>query len=110
MSEAKAMRSWRLLMLSLAVLPMLAFAQPYPSRMVRVVTGSFAGGGADVTGRPITQRMSEVFGVQVIVDNRPGAAGMIANELVAKAAPDGYTLLMNPGSFVTVSSHLNSKV
>ena len=97
-------------MLCLTVVPMLAFAQPYPSKVLRVVTGSSAGGGMDVTGRPITQRMSELFGVQVIVDNRPGATGMIANELVAKAAPDGYTLLMNPGSFVTVSAHLNAQV
>jgi tripartite-type tricarboxylate transporter receptor subunit TctC len=103
------MRIRRTLLLLIA-LPIVVRAQPYPSKVVRVVTGSLAGGGADVTGRPITQRMSEVFGVQMIVDNRPGAAGMIANELVAKAAPDGYTLLVNPGSFVTVSSHLNSKV
>lgn len=109
-SEAKGVRGWRLLMLCLTVVPMLAFAQPYPSKVLRVVTGSSAGGGMDVTGRPITQRMSELFGVQVIVDNRPGATGMIANELVAKAAPDGYTLLMNPGSFVTVSAHLNAQV
>ena len=74
------------------------------------VTGSSAGGGADITGGQITQRMSEVFGVQMIMDNRPGATGMIANELVAKAAPDGYTLLVNPGSFLTISAHLNSKV
>ena len=104
------MRVVGILSVLLSVLPPLAFAQAYPSKVVRVVTGSLAGGGIDVTGRPITQRMSEQFGVQVIVDNRPGAAGMIANELVSKAAPDGYTLLMNPGSFVTVSTRLNSQV
>ena len=48
--------------------------------------------------------------MQVIVDNRPGVAGMLANEYVAKAPPDGYTLLLQPGSFVTVSTNLNSKV
>lgn len=97
-------------MLCMASVSTLSLAQPYPSKVVRVVTGSIAGGGADITGRPIAQRMSDLFGIQVIVDNRPGAAGMIANELVGKAAPDGYTLLMNPGSFVTISTRLNSQV
>ena len=103
-------RGWRLLILCMAGVSTVSLAQPYPAKLVRVVTGSLAGGGADITGRPIAQRMSDFFGVQVIVDNRPGAAGMIANELVAKAAPDGYTLLMNPGSFVTVSTRLNSQM
>ena len=85
-------------------------AQQYPSKVVRLVTGSSAGGGADVTTRAIQQRLIPALGVQIIVDNRPGVAGMIANEYVAKAAPDGYTLLLQPGSFVTVSTNLNSKV
>src|SRR5512139_3104811 len=61
----------------------------YPARLIRVVTGSTAGGAADVTTRQITPRLAEALKVQIIVDNRPGVAGMIANEYVSKAAPDG---------------------
>ena len=83
--------------------------QPYPSKLIRMVTGSTAGGAADVTTRQITPRLAEALKVQIIVDNRPGVAGMIANEYVTKAAPDGYTLLMQPGSFMMVSAILNAR-
>ena len=86
-----------------------AAAQQYPAKLVRVVTGSTAGGGADVTTRQIVPRLAEALKVQMIVDNRPGVAGMIANEFVSKAAPDGYTLLMQPGSFMMVSGILNAR-
>ena len=86
-----------------------ASAQTWPSKVVRVVTGSVAGGGADVTGRPIAQRMSELLKQQVIIDNRPGAAGLLANDLVAKSAPDGHTLLLTPGSFLIITSYLNAR-
>ena len=86
-----------------------AAAQQYPAKLVRVVTGSTPGGGADVTARQIVPRLAELLKVQMIVDNRPGVAGMIANEFVSKAAPDGYTLLVQPGSFMMVSAVLNSK-
>jgi tripartite-type tricarboxylate transporter receptor subunit TctC len=85
-------------------------AQQYPAKSVRIVTGSAAGGGADITARQIGQRMTEAFGVQMIVDNRPGAAGMLANEFVSKAPADGYTLLVQPSSFTTVSPQLNARV
>ena len=83
--------------------------QTYPAKIVRFVTGSSPAGGSDVTTRAIQQRLAPALGVQVIVDNRPGVAGMLANEYTAKAAPDGYTILLQPGSFVTVSSQLNTK-
>ena len=86
-----------------------ALAQPYPSKIVRLVTGSSPAGGSDLTARALQQRLAPALGVQVIVDNRPGVAGMLANEYTAKAAPDGYTILLQPGSFVTVSSQLNTK-
>jgi tripartite-type tricarboxylate transporter receptor subunit TctC len=86
-----------------------AFAQTWPTKVVRVITGSVAGGGADITGRPIAQRMSELLKQQVIIDNRPGAAGLLANDLVAKAVPDGYTLLLTPGSFLIITSYLNAR-
>ena len=86
-----------------------AGAQPYPAKLVRMITGSVAGGGSDITARQIAPKLSEWWGQQVLVDNRPGVAGMLANELTAKAAPDGYTLLLQPGSFVTLSSILNAR-
>jgi tripartite-type tricarboxylate transporter receptor subunit TctC len=75
---------------------------------VRLVTGSAAGGGGDLTARAIGAKLSASFGQQVIVDDRPGATGMIANKFVAAAAPDGYTILLQPSSFICVSPHLNS--
>ena len=97
------------LILIAAALASKAFAQTWPTKVVRVITGSVAGGGADITGRPIAQRMSELLKQQVIIDNRPGAAGLLANDLVAKAAPDGYTLLLTPGSFLIITSYLNAR-
>ena len=85
-----------------------ASAQQYPAKVIRLVTGSQPAGGTDITARAIQQKLAPALGVQVIVDNRAGVAGMVANEYTAKAAPDGYTLLMQPGSFVTVSTQLNA--
>jgi len=69
-------------------------AEPYPVRPIRMIVGFAPGGGTDLTARPVAQKLSELLGQQVIVENRPGAAGNVATEQVAKSAPDGYTLLM----------------
>jgi len=69
-------------------------AADYPTKPVRMLVGFAPGGGTDSTARPIAQKLSEALGQQVIVDNRPGAAGNIATEITAHAAPDGYTILM----------------
>jgi tripartite-type tricarboxylate transporter receptor subunit TctC len=71
-----------------------AAEQAFPNRPVRLVVPFSAGGAADVPGRILTQKMSEALGQQVVVDNRPGAGSTIGAESVAKAPPDGYTLLM----------------
>ena len=84
-------------------------APNYPVKLVRMVTGSLAGGGSDITARQIAPKLGELFGQQVLVDNRPGVAGMLANELVAKAPADGHTLLLQPGGFITLSAHLNAR-
>jgi tripartite-type tricarboxylate transporter receptor subunit TctC len=83
-----------------------AFAQPYPSKPIRLVHGFAAGSAIDVFSRPLAQKLSESLGQQVVVDGRPGATGMIANDLVAKSAPDGYTLLAAPGSAMAATPHL----
>ena len=69
-------------------------AEPYPSRPVRIVVPSGAGGVTDILGRVISQKLTDSLGQQVIIDNRPGASGIVGSQIVAKAAPDGYTLLM----------------
>src|SRR5688572_11209894 len=71
-----------------------ATAADYPARPVRLVVPFAPGGGSDVVGRIIGQKLTESFGQTVVVDNRPGAASMIGTDLVAKSLPDGYTLLL----------------
>lgn len=86
------------------VLPAQALAQTaaWPQRAVRIVNPSSPGGGADVIARILTQEVGRTLGQSVVVDNRPGAANIIATEIAAKSAPDGYTLLMaTTGTFVT---------
>ena len=93
--------SRRLLALGLvavAVLTPSAQAQNYPDRSVRLVVG-FAPGGSDISGRIIAQKLSGLWGQSVVVDNKPGAGGNIGADIVAKAAPDGYTLLLTVNSY-----------
>ena len=72
----------------------------YPTKPIRLLVGFPPGGSTDILSRQIGLRLAETLGQQVVIDNRAGAAGNIASELVARGSPDGYTLLM-----ATVSSH-----
>jgi tripartite-type tricarboxylate transporter receptor subunit TctC len=82
------------------------FAQPYPSRAVRIVVPYSAGGGTDIVARAVGQKLNEKWGQAVIVDNRVGANGIIGADAVAKAPADGYTLLMSTPAEVSTSPHL----
>ena len=89
-----------MLMATAAVMPASAQA-PYPNRPIRIVVPYTAGTGIDILARVTGQKLAERLKVGVVVDNRPGASGNIGTEAVAKAAPDGYTLLMNAATHVT---------
>jgi tripartite-type tricarboxylate transporter receptor subunit TctC len=78
--------------------------EPYPSRPVRVVVPFASGGGIDMVARMISQRLQEKLGQAFIVENRPGAGGVVGAEVVAKAKPDGYTILAVPISYAALSS------
>ncbi len=73
------------------------FAQSYPVRPIRLIVPYPAGGPTDFVGRTVGQKLSQYLGQQVVVDNRPGAGTIIGSELVARAAPDGYTILFGTG-------------
>jgi len=81
-------------LLSLAGMQSAVYAADYPSKPIRMIVGFAAGGGTDTTARAIAQKMSAAMGEQVVVDNRPGAAGNVATELVVRGPADGYTILM----------------
>ena len=83
-----------------------AAAQPYPNRPVRIVVPQAAGGGVDIMARAVAQKLTESWGQQVIVDNRPGANGIIGIEPVVKSKPDGYTLSAAFTSVLTINPHV----
>jgi tripartite-type tricarboxylate transporter receptor subunit TctC len=92
------------------VLPLAAHCQSFPARAARIVVGFAPGGATDVTARLLAQELARAWSQQVVVDNRPGASGMIGAELVAKAAPDGYTMLISPQTSIVVAPLLIKKV
>ena len=94
----------------LLVASLAAAAQPYPSKPIRLIVPDATGGSPDQLGRLLAQKMSESMGQQVIVDNRAGAAGVLAAEIAAKAPPDGYTLLMTTTSIYAILPNLRKNL
>jgi tripartite-type tricarboxylate transporter receptor subunit TctC len=87
-----------------------AWAQSFPSKPVRIVVGFPAGGPIDIVARLISPKLGEVLGQQVVIDNRGGANGLIAGDLVAKSPPDGYTMMLISTGTVAISPHIYPKM
>lgn len=106
------MRFYRSLAAALAAMLAAGFvhAQPYPTKPIRFLVPQAAGGSTDTLSRIVGQKLSERLGQQVVMDNRPGANGMIGTELVAKSQPDGYTLLAGGTGTIAINVSLYSKV
>ncbi|ANN79068.1 Bug family tripartite tricarboxylate transporter substrate binding protein [Bordetella flabilis] len=104
----KKIQAW-LGFLLLAIAGSAAHAADYPSKPIRVIVPYVAGGAADITARVIAQKMSMSMGVALVVENKPGANGMIGTDFVAKSAPDGYTLLLDASGPLVVNPALYAK-
>jgi tripartite-type tricarboxylate transporter receptor subunit TctC len=87
-----------------------AVAQTYPNKPIRLVVGYSAGGGNDLIARIVAARLQEKLGQPIVVDNKPGAQSIVAAELVAKAQPDGYTLLVAPSGPMTINPAVYAKL
>jgi tripartite-type tricarboxylate transporter receptor subunit TctC len=87
-----------------------AFAQQYPTKPVRIVAPFGAGGLVDVLSRAVGEKLRASLGQPVIVDNRPGSGGNIGADIVAKAEPDGYTLLMSSAGILSINEALYPKM
>jgi tripartite-type tricarboxylate transporter receptor subunit TctC len=95
---------------SAAIFAVAAHAQDYPTKPIRIIVGYTTGGGNDLIARLLAPKLSESVGQPVIIENRPGAQSIIAAELVAKAPPDGYTLLMGPTGPMAMNPATYSKL
>ena len=96
----------RFFFLSLALIAQCVWAQPYPARAIKIVVAFPAGGGSDLAARVVGQKLSESLGQPVVIENRVGANGNIGAEVVARSAPDGYTLVMGSNANITTNPHL----
>jgi len=100
------MRFIRSLAAAFALVPALVLAQAWPSKPVKIIVPFAAGGATDVVARLLAQKLTDVWGQSIVVENKLGAGGNIGADAVAKAAPDGYTLLLTSGAIVTASQHM----
>ncbi|MBA3507300.1 MAG: tripartite tricarboxylate transporter substrate binding protein, partial [Betaproteobacteria bacterium] len=99
-----------LLALTMLAISFGAGAQSYPAKPIRLIVPDAAGGSPDTLGRLLAQKLSDSLGQQVIVDNRPGAAGVLAADMAAKAPADGYTLLMTTTSIYAILPNLKKNL
>jgi tripartite-type tricarboxylate transporter receptor subunit TctC len=100
----------RVLAACIFVFPLTAFAQSYPSKPIRLVVPFPPAGATDILSRELARQLSERLKQQVIVDNRPGAGGTLGSDIVAKSAPDGYTIQMATSSTHSIGPSLNPKI
>ncbi len=98
------------LTLGAAMLPASAAETPYPNRPVRMLIPYPAGGGLDLPGRAVAQKFTDATGQQMVIDNRGGAGGLIAGEIVSKASPDGYTLFLASNGQISIAPALYAKL
>jgi len=98
----------RWLAAALALNALVAAAQPWPTKPLKLVTPFPPGGSADVIARLIANQLSAQLGQPVVIDNRPGAGGVVGNEYAAKQPPDGYTLLLITGAYPVQAAMLKS--
>jgi tripartite-type tricarboxylate transporter receptor subunit TctC len=96
--------------IAVALLPFFAHGQDYPTKPIRVILSVPAGATPDVTARLVTPGLSHMLGQQLVVDNRPGAGGMIGAEIASKASPDGYTIFISSPGALTILPHLRTNV
>ena len=96
-------------LLAALMLPCAAMAQPYPAKPIRLLIPFTPGGSQDVIGRLLAQKVSESMGQPVVVENKPGAGGLIATQEEARAPADGYTLLLSTGAQMAIEPALNPK-
>ncbi len=104
------MKTAIILMVSAILAATTAVAAEYPDRPVRMLVGFAPGGGTDATARAIAPKLTELLCQQVIVDNRPGATGNIATDIVSKSNPDGYTILLGTIAALSINPHLYAKL
>jgi tripartite-type tricarboxylate transporter receptor subunit TctC len=95
---------------SMALVPLVTLAQTYPSRAIRAIVPSGAGGFSDVLGRPIAASLSTLLGQPVVIENRPGADGLIGMEACARSTPDGYTICISPPAPISIAPFLHAKM
>ncbi len=96
--------------LALLAFPIAASAQNYPSKSIRLIVPFPAGGPNDIIARVVGQKMSDLLGQSVVIDNRGGAGGVIGTDVVAKAAPDGYTIALTSAGALSISVSVQDKV
>ena len=95
---------------AISVCAIAAIAQTYPTKPVRLIVPYPPGGGTDIFARMLGVRIGEALGQQIVIDNRAGAAGVLGADAAAKAAPDGYTLVIGQASNLAINQHLMSKL